>query len=76
MKSLIIDWVQEGFQDFFGKLDKRFHSLSGKYSLVSQGLADGLQGDKVLPGVVLVMAQLSLFVEQNAVPRITEASGN
>lgn len=76
MKNLIIDWVQEGFQDFFGKLVERFHSLSGKYVLVSQGSAEGLQSDKVLPGVVLVMAQLSLFVEQNAVPRITEASGN
>lgn len=74
MKNLIIDWVQEGFQDFFGKLDERFHSLSGKYALVSQGSAEGLQGDKVLPGVVLVIAQLSQFVEQNSVPRITEAS--
>lgn len=72
MKNLIIDWVQEGFQDFFRKLDERFHSLSGNYALVSQGSEEGLQGDKVLAGVVLVIAQLSLFVEQNAVPRITE----
>ncbi|KAL8094485.1 hypothetical protein AgCh_036133 [Apium graveolens] len=72
MKNLIIDWVQEGFQDFFGKLDERFHSLSGKYVSVIQGSEEGLQGDKVLPGVVLVIAQLSLFVEKNAVPRITE----
>ncbi|KAK1401400.1 hypothetical protein POM88_001005 [Heracleum sosnowskyi] len=76
MKNLIIDWVQEGFKDFFGKLDELFHLLSGKYALVSRRSAEGLQGDKVLSGVVLVIAQLSLFVEQNVVPRITEASGS
>lgn len=72
LKELIIDWVQEGFQDFFRKLDDQFLSLSGKNTSANQGLAEGLQNDKVIAGLVLVMAQLSLFIEQNAIPRITE----
>lgn len=41
-----------------------------------QGLTDGTQGDKVLAGRVLVLAQLSVFIEQSAIPRITEASNH
>ncbi|KAF5936646.1 hypothetical protein HYC85_024152 [Camellia sinensis] len=36
LRELIIDWVQEGFQDFFRKLDDRFLLLSGKTNLTSQ----------------------------------------
>lgn len=65
LKDRIIDWVQEGFQDFFRKLDDHFLLLSGRNN--SSG------HDQILAGLVLVLAQLSLFIEQTAIPRITEA---
>lgn len=73
LKDLIIDWVQEGFQEFFRALDNRFLLHSGRNNTSSQvqGL-EGTQGDKVLVGLVLVLAQLSVFIEQTAIPRITE----
>lgn len=74
LRDLVIDWVQEGFQDFFRKLNDHFLLLSGKKYPAGQDLSfpEGIQGDKILPGLVLVLAQLSVFVEQNAIPRITE----
>lgn len=74
LRDLIIDWVQEGFQNFFQALDDHFILLSGKSNSASQDLniPGGILGDKVLAGVVLVLAQLSLFIEQIAIPRITE----
>ncbi|CDP17074.1 unnamed protein product [Coffea canephora] len=74
LRDLTIDWVQEGFQEFFRKLNERFLFLSGKSNSGSQDLSltQGLQGEKVLPGLVLLLAQLSLFIEQSAIPRITE----
>ncbi|KAF4364557.1 hypothetical protein F8388_014064 [Cannabis sativa] len=65
LKDWIVDWVQEGFQDFFRKLDDRFLLLSGRNNSSNH--------DQVLAGLVLVLAQLSLFIEQTAIPRITEA---
>ncbi|RVX01609.1 Vacuolar protein sorting-associated protein 51-like [Vitis vinifera] len=75
LRDFIIDWVQEGFQDFFGSLNDQFLSLSGKNHSISehQGLTEGTQGEKFLAGLVLVLAQLSVFIEQSAIPRITEA---
>lgn len=72
---MIVDWVQEGFQDFFEALDAHFLLLSGRNSSAAHdhGSIDGTQGDRVFAGLVLVLAQLSLFVEQTAIPRITEA---
>ncbi|XP_058077421.1 vacuolar protein sorting-associated protein 51 homolog isoform X2 [Magnolia sinica] len=74
LRDLIIDWVQEGFQDFFSSLDDRFHLLSGSNTSANQDPSsmDGRQADKVLTGLVLVLAQLSIFIEQSAIPRITE----
>ncbi|XP_048233421.1 vacuolar protein sorting-associated protein 51 homolog [Ricinus communis] len=74
LRDSIIDWVQEGFQDFFRALDKRFLLLSGrnKSSSQDQGLTEGMPAEKVLAGLVLVLAQLSVFIEQTAIPRITE----
>ncbi|KAF3622147.1 vacuolar protein sorting-associated protein 51 isoform X1 [Capsicum chacoense] len=74
LRDFVIDWVQEGFQDFFRKLNDHFLLLSGKKHPAGQDLSfrEGLQGDKLFPGLVLVLSQLSVFVEQNAVPRITE----
>ncbi|KAF5745919.1 Vps51/Vps67 family (components of vesicular transport) protein isoform 1 [Tripterygium wilfordii] len=71
LRNFIIDLVQEGFQDFFRTLEYHFVSLSGRNnSGQHQGLTEG--ADKVLPGLVLVLAQLSVFTEQTAVPRVTE----
>ncbi|GKU99369.1 hypothetical protein SLEP1_g12229 [Rubroshorea leprosula] len=76
LRDLVIDWVQEGFHDFFRSLDHRFHMLSGRNNALSQDqnlTEEGSHGDKVLPGLVLVLAQLSIFIEQTVIPRITEA---
>ncbi|KAF5185006.1 Vacuolar protein sorting-associated protein 51-like protein [Thalictrum thalictroides] len=74
LRDFIVDWVQEGFQNFFGTLDNHFVLLSGRYYLTSQDqdALEGLRGEKVSSGLVLVLAQLSVFIEQSAVPRITE----
>jgi hypothetical protein len=73
LRDLIIDLVQEGFQDLFRKVEDQFLLLSGKnLSQPVEGLSEGLQAEIGLAGLVLVMAQLSLFIEQNAIPRITE----
>ncbi|RWR94284.1 vacuolar protein sorting-associated protein 51 [Cinnamomum micranthum f. kanehirae] len=71
LKDLIIDWVQEGFQEFFRALHDHFILLSGRNTSINQDLMDG-QGEKVPAGLVLVLAQLSIFIEQSAIPRITE----
>ncbi|XP_060217606.1 vacuolar protein sorting-associated protein 51 homolog isoform X2 [Lycium barbarum] len=74
LTDLIIEWVREGFQDFFRKLNDQFLVLSGKKYSANQDLTfgEGMQGDKVLPDLVLLLAQLSVFIEQNAITRITE----
>ncbi|KAM3358114.1 vacuolar protein sorting-associated protein 51 [Capsicum galapagoense] len=74
LTDLVIEWVQQGFQDFFRKLNDQFLVLSGKKYLVNQDLTfgEGMQGDKVLPELVLLLAQLSVFIEKNAITRITE----
>ncbi|XP_075094000.1 vacuolar protein sorting-associated protein 51 homolog isoform X2 [Nicotiana tabacum] len=74
LTDLIIDWVQEGFQEFFRKLSDQFLVLSRKKYSANQDLIfwEGMQGDKVLPGLVLLLAQLSVFIEQNAITRISE----
>lgn len=76
LRDLTIDWVQEGFQEFFRKLNERFLFLSGKSNSGSPDISftEGVQGEKVLPGLVLLLAQLSVFIEQSAIPRITEVS--
>ncbi|KAL2540434.1 Vps51/Vps67 family (components of vesicular transport) protein [Abeliophyllum distichum] len=71
LRDSIIDWVQEGFQNFFRTLDDHFLLLSGKSNSASQNL-NIPEGISVLTGLVLVLAQLSLFIEQIAIPRITE----
>ncbi|CAI0393991.1 unnamed protein product [Linum tenue] len=75
LRELITDWVQAGFQQFFEALDTRFLLLSGriKSSPQDQSLSEGLQSEKISSGLVLVLAQLCVFVEQTAIPRITEA---
>lgn len=74
LKDSVVDWVQEGFQDFFRTLYDRFLLLAGKSNSASQDqvLPEGMQGEKTVAGLVLVLAQLSVFVEQSAIPRITE----
>ncbi|KAK1317704.1 hypothetical protein QJS10_CPA05g00237 [Acorus calamus] len=74
LRDLIIDWVQEGFQDFFRSLDGHFLMLAGKSNSTTQEshLRIGTQGDKVPAGLVLLLVQISIFIEQSAIPRITE----
>jgi len=73
LRDLIIDWVQEGFQDFFQKLDGHFHVLSGRSKKKSQeSTMDSVQIDKVPTVLVLMLAQLCVYIEQTTVPKVTE----
>lgn len=74
LKDLIIDWVQEGFQDFFQKLDGHFHLLSGRSKNFSQesNTIDSVQIDKIPTMLVLMLAQLCVFIEQTTIPKVTE----
>ncbi|XP_010519952.1 PREDICTED: vacuolar protein sorting-associated protein 51 homolog [Tarenaya hassleriana] len=74
MRDLIVDWVQVGSQNFFRSLEAHFLVLSGKTSSPNEaeGLAEGKPSDKVHAGLILVLAQLSVFIEQMVIPRITE----
>lgn len=74
LRDLIIDWVQEGFQEFFQQLDGHFLLLSGRSNIINQdsSIKDSIPLDKIQTGLVLVLAQLSVFIEQSAIPRITE----
>ncbi|KAJ6940825.1 hypothetical protein NC651_006839 [Populus alba x Populus x berolinensis] len=75
LSDLIVDWVQEGFQEFFRALHDQFLLLSGKNksAVQDENSTKGMQVEKVVPGLVLVLAQLSIFIEQTAISRITEA---
>lgn len=76
LRESFIDWVQEGFQDFFMQLEDQFLLFSGKNkspAILDHGLAEGNHGDKAFAGLVLVLAQLSAFIEQTVIPKITEA---
>ncbi|KAG5150375.1 hypothetical protein JHK84_026847 [Glycine max] len=75
LRELIIDWVQEGLQEFFRQLEDQFLLFSGRNhsSIQVHGLAEGTQGDKAFAGLVLVLAQLSAFIEQTVIPKVTEA---
>jgi hypothetical protein len=78
-RELIIDWVQEGFQEFFRQLCVQFQLFSGRndFSVIqNHNLIEGSQGDKAFPGLVLVLAQLSAFIEQFAIPQINEVKIN
>lgn len=75
LRGTIISWVQEGFQTFFKQLNDQLLLLSGKNVSIAQdqSLAEKLQADKVPAGLVLVISELSVFIEQDAISRITEA---
>ncbi|ESQ37854.1 hypothetical protein EUTSA_v10028443mg [Eutrema salsugineum] len=74
MKDLFIGWIQKGFQDFFRSLEAHFLALSGKTSSSNEteGLMEGKSCEKIHAGLILVLAQLSVFIEQKVIPRITE----
>ncbi|XP_004494421.1 vacuolar protein sorting-associated protein 51 homolog [Cicer arietinum] len=75
LRELVIDWVQEGFQDFFRQLHVQFQLFSRRNNYAgtqNHSFVEGSQGDKAFPGLVLVMAQLSAFIELTAIPQITE----
>ncbi|KAK4492632.1 hypothetical protein RD792_003450 [Penstemon davidsonii] len=66
LRELTINWVQEGFQDFFRKLNDYFLLLSGKSNAANQDLdfIEGIPGDKIDVGLVLVLAQLCPLIAQ------------
>ncbi|KAG5078824.1 hypothetical protein AAZX31_02G012300 [Glycine max] len=74
LRELITDWVQEGLQDFFRQLEDQFLLFSGRNnsSIQVHALAEGAQGYKAFAGLVLVLAQLSVFIEQTVIPKVTE----
>ncbi|KAF8674257.1 hypothetical protein HU200_048078 [Digitaria exilis] len=74
LRDLIIDWIQEGFQDFFQKLDGHFHVLSGRSKSFPQesSALDSVQIDKVPTVLVLILAQLCVYIEQTTIPKVTE----
>lgn len=75
-RELFVDLVQEGFQTFFKQLEDQFLLFSGRNNssaIQVHGLAEGAIDEKAFPGLVLVLAQLSAFIEQTVVPKITEA---
>ncbi|MED6183997.1 Vacuolar protein sorting-associated protein 51 [Stylosanthes scabra] len=71
LRELIIDWVQEGLQDFFRKLEDQFQSFSGKNNSSATQI-HGLTEAAAFAGLVLVLAQLSAFIEQTAIPKIND----
>jgi len=72
LRDVYIDWVQGGFQDFFTSLEDLFLSVSRGTCDGKLPLTEKLQTDKVSTGLVLVLAQLSVFIEHTAIPKITE----
>lgn len=72
LRDVYIDWVQGGFQDFFTSLEDLFLSVSRGTCDGKLPLTEKLQIDKVSTGLVLVLAQLSVFIEHTAIPNITE----
>ncbi|KAL5069026.1 hypothetical protein RYX36_019913 [Vicia faba] len=76
LRELFVDLVQEGFQDFFRQLEDQFVLFSGRNNssaIQVHGLAaEGAIVEKAFPGLVLVLAQLSAFIEQTVIPKITE----
>ncbi|KAL0391180.1 UNVERIFIED_CONTAM: Vacuolar protein sorting-associated protein 51 [Sesamum calycinum] len=60
LRDLTIDWVQEGFRDFFKKLDGYFLLLSGKGNTTSEDVnLTEMPGDKIAAGLVLELASFS-----------------
>ncbi|XP_012569964.1 vacuolar protein sorting-associated protein 51 homolog [Cicer arietinum] len=75
LRELFVDLVQEGFQDFFRQLEDQFVLFSGRNNssaIQVHGLAEGATSEKAFAGLVLVLAQLSAFIEQAVIPKITE----
>ncbi|XP_076896228.1 vacuolar protein sorting-associated protein 51 homolog [Bidens hawaiensis] len=66
LRDMIINWVQEGFQTFFNQLNDQLLLLSGK----------NVPTDKVSSGLVLVITELSVFIERDAISRIIEEIGS
>ncbi|KAL7618767.1 hypothetical protein Lser_V15G01425 [Lactuca serriola] len=82
LREMMIGWIHEGFQSFFRRLNDELLLLSGQNVNVNvvqqqqQEQQERLQGDKVPAGVVLVISQLSVFIEREAISRVTEEIGS
>lgn len=73
LRDLLRDWVQEGFQDFYQKLHQHFLLLCGSVNLSTKDSSnDSVQSERVQTGLVLVLALVSIYIEQAAIPRVTE----
>ncbi|KAH0451037.1 hypothetical protein IEQ34_021729 [Dendrobium chrysotoxum] len=73
LRDLLRDWVQEGFQDFYQKLHQLFLLLCGSGNLSTKDSSnDSVQTERVQTGLVLVLAQVSVYIEHIAIPRVTE----
>ncbi|KAL2622175.1 hypothetical protein R1flu_002380 [Riccia fluitans] len=66
-----IDLVQAGFQDLFTKLNDHFIQLSSS----SQDQVIASKSQTASQGLVLMLALLSVYIQQTAVPKITEVIG-
>ncbi|CAH1453388.1 unnamed protein product [Lactuca virosa] len=84
LRDMMIGWIHEGFQRFFRRLNDELLLLSGQNVNVNfvqqqeqeQQQYERLQGDKVPAGAVLVISQLSVFIEREAISRVTEEIGS
>ncbi|KAI0492793.1 hypothetical protein KFK09_027069 [Dendrobium nobile] len=73
LRDLLRDWVQEGFQDFYQKLHQLFLLLCGSGNLSTKDSSnDSVHTERVQTGLVLVLAQVSVYIEHAAIPRVTE----
>ncbi|KAK7259228.1 hypothetical protein RIF29_24829 [Crotalaria pallida] len=77
LRECIIDWVKECYQEFFRQLEDQFLLFSGRNNssaTLNHGFPEEAQDDKAFAGLVLVLAQLSTFIEKTAIPKISEES--
>ncbi|CAM6105319.1 unnamed protein product [Calypogeia fissa] len=70
-RDAYIDLVQAGFQDLFTKLNGHFHHLSS----ISQDNVPAQKSQGVSLGLILILALISVYIQQTAVPKITELIG-
>nr|KYP47571.1 Protein fat-free isogeny [Cajanus cajan] len=57
LRELIIDWVQQGYQDFFSELEVQFILFSKRNNFTQiHGLSEGSQADKTFHSLVLELS--------------------
>ncbi|KAJ7541180.1 hypothetical protein O6H91_10G049200 [Diphasiastrum complanatum] len=77
-RDAYVDLVQGGFQDLFTSLIDEFLALPWRNGIERSGqdihekTASPLSRNAFVPGLMLLLARLSVYIEQIAVPKITE----